>query len=60
MGKLIPVLGDGMEPPQGLSYKRLEDRYCLFIRVKTQMVRIEVSKKFPWIGIKAHDLAAPK
>jgi len=50
---MIPILKEGFDPPQGLSYKKLSDRLCLFARSHNLVVRLEASKKFPWITVKA-------
>ena len=48
---MIPLLKEGFEPPQGLSYKRLVGRMCLYLRVRSRVFRFEVSKEFPWVGV---------
>ena len=48
---MIPLLREGFEPPQGLSYKRLVGRMSLYLRVRSRVFRFEVSKEFPWIGV---------
>jgi len=57
---MIPLLKEGFEPPRGFSYKRLPKTFCLFVRVGSRMMRLELSTTCPWVGLTTFNLAAPK